>query len=158
MDFAALIYHRQAFLDGQWWLPLTAQLVHFNLAHGMSNAMVALVLAALFRPMLVWAQQCALILGSAFAVAVVVVSDTNWRLLRGCFWRAVRVGRGRVPDDDFFRERQLPTPPADRTFCVVPVAGALGGDAVGRGRRYSVGLSGLFTRPLGRACGRTCNG
>ena len=77
MDFAALIYHRQEFLDGQWWLPFTAQLVHFNFAHGMSNAMVALVLGALFRPMLVWAQQCALILGSAFAVAVVVVSDAN---------------------------------------------------------------------------------
>lgn len=77
MDFAALIYHRQAFLDGYWWLPLTAQLAHFNLGHGMSNAMVALVLAALFRPMLVWAQQGALIFGSAFAVAVAVVSDAN---------------------------------------------------------------------------------
>ena len=54
MDFAALIYHRQEFLDGQWWLPFTAQLVHFNLAHGMSNAMVALVLGALFRPMSCW--------------------------------------------------------------------------------------------------------
>ena len=54
MNFAALIYHRQAFLDGQWWLPLTAQLAHFNASHALANAVGAVLLWCWFRPVLRW--------------------------------------------------------------------------------------------------------
>ena len=77
MDLAALIYHRQAFLDGQWWLPLTAQLVHLNGAHAASNAAVALVLAVLVRPMASAAHQGCILLVSAVAVALVLVLDVH---------------------------------------------------------------------------------
>lgn len=83
MDFAALIYHRQAFLDGQWWLPLTAQLAHFNASHALANAVGAVLLWCWFRPVLRWPQQIALVLGSAVAVASVVVWDVRCDIYAG---------------------------------------------------------------------------
>ncbi len=77
MDFAALIYHRQAFLDGQWWLPFTAQLVHFNVAHGLANLAAAAFLILMFRGTLRWVHQFLLMACSAIAVAAVVIWDTQ---------------------------------------------------------------------------------
>jgi rhomboid family GlyGly-CTERM serine protease len=77
MDFAALIYHRQAFLDGQWWLPFTSQLVHFNVAHAMINLAGAVLLYLFFRPWLRGSAPWLGLLGGWAAVAVVVVVDAN---------------------------------------------------------------------------------
>ncbi|NBX20719.1 MAG: hypothetical protein EBR58_04755, partial [Betaproteobacteria bacterium] len=57
MDFAALIYHRQAFLDGQWWLPFSAQFAHFNSVHALANLAGAILLWSLFRPWIRWQEQ-----------------------------------------------------------------------------------------------------
>ena len=83
MNFAALIYHRQAFLDGQWWLPLTAQLAHFNATHALANAVGAVLLWWWFRPGLRWPQQTALVLGSAVAVAGGVAWDVQCDIYAG---------------------------------------------------------------------------
>jgi len=77
MDFAALIYHRQAFLDGQWWLPLTAQLVHFNLQHALADGTGAVLLWCLFQPCLRWRQHLPALAGGALGVALMVVLDTG---------------------------------------------------------------------------------
>jgi len=77
MDFAALIYHRQAFLDGQWWLPLTAQWVHFNLQHALVNGAGAVLLWCLFQPCLRWQQHLLALAGGALGVALMVVLDTG---------------------------------------------------------------------------------
>ena len=77
MDFAALIYHRQAFLDGQWWLPLTAQLAHFNTPHALVNLLGAALLGCLFVPWLDWPQQAIALVGGVIGVALVVVLDTH---------------------------------------------------------------------------------
>jgi rhomboid family GlyGly-CTERM serine protease len=73
----ALVYHRQAFLDGQWWLPFTAQLAHFNIPHALANLAGALLLAALFHPWLRWRQQVWALAGGVVGVAVVVVADAQ---------------------------------------------------------------------------------
>jgi rhomboid family GlyGly-CTERM serine protease len=77
MDLAALIYHRQAFLDGQWWLLLTAQLVHFNLAHALANLTGSVLLCSLFRPWLRWQEQALAMAGGMFGVAWVLVWDAD---------------------------------------------------------------------------------
>ena len=77
MDFAALIYHRQAFLDGQWWLPLSAQIAHFNSFHALANVAGALLLWNLFRPWLQWQQQMLALTGGVLGVALVVVGDVH---------------------------------------------------------------------------------
>lgn len=77
MDLAALIYHRQAFLDGQWWLPLSAQWVHLNVAHGVANLAAALLLGVFLRGTVRWQQQLVLVGSSALAVALGVVLDTQ---------------------------------------------------------------------------------
>lgn len=77
MDFAALIYHRQAFLDGQWWLPLSAQIAHFNSIHALANLAGALLLFVLFRPWLRWSLQCAALAGGVVGVAMVVMLDVH---------------------------------------------------------------------------------
>jgi membrane associated rhomboid family serine protease len=76
MDLAALIYQRDAFWGGQWWLPLSAQLAHFNLAHALSNGAAAVVLALVLRPFVSGMQQVTLALSGACAVALVVVLDS----------------------------------------------------------------------------------
>lgn len=82
MNPAALIYHRQAFLDGQWWLPLTAQIAHFNVPHALVNSTGAFSLWCLFRTSLNGLQQTAAILGGAIGVALVVALDS------GCIYYA----------------------------------------------------------------------
>ena len=77
MNFAALIYHRQAFLDGQWWLPLTAQLAHFNTSHALANAAGAALLGVLFRSWLRPSQQALAWAGGVLGVALVLILDTQ---------------------------------------------------------------------------------
>ncbi|WP_138516662.1 rhombosortase [Rhodoferax bucti] len=77
MDFAALIYHRQAFLDGQWWLPLTAQWAHFSATHALANAAGAVLLGVLFRSWLRPPQQALAWGGGVLGVAVVLILDTQ---------------------------------------------------------------------------------
>lgn len=77
MDFAALIYHRQAFLDGQWWLPFTAQLVHFSFPHVLVNGAGAVFLYVFFHPWLRGTSQWLGLLGGWIAVAVVVIADAS---------------------------------------------------------------------------------
>ena len=77
MDFAALIYHRQEFLDGQWWLPLTAQLVHFSFPHALINGAGAALLFVFFRPWLRGTSQWLALMGGWLAVAAMVVADAH---------------------------------------------------------------------------------
>jgi rhomboid family GlyGly-CTERM serine protease len=77
MDLAALIYQRDAFWGGQWWLPLSAQLAHFNLAHALSNGAAAVVLALVLRPFVSGKQQVTLAWSGACAAALVVVLDST---------------------------------------------------------------------------------
>jgi rhomboid family GlyGly-CTERM serine protease len=77
MDFPSFIYHRQAFLEGQWWLPITAQLAHLSTPHAIVNLASAALLWNLFRPWLRWQQQCLALAGGLFAVALVLVMDMN---------------------------------------------------------------------------------
>ena len=77
MAFSSLIYHRQAFLDGQWWLPISAQLAHLSTTHALVNFASAALLWALFRPWLRWQQQYLAIAGGVFGVALVVILDVN---------------------------------------------------------------------------------
>ncbi len=83
MNFAALIYHREAFLDGQWWLPFTAQLMHFNARHVLANGVGAILLCVLFRPCLGWWPQSVIVAGSAVGVALVLVLDVDCRYYAG---------------------------------------------------------------------------
>lgn len=71
------MYERQAFLDGQWWLPLTAQLSHLSPAHALANALAAVLLWRIFAPWLRWQPQALALGGGALAVAVGVVLDTD---------------------------------------------------------------------------------
>jgi rhomboid family GlyGly-CTERM serine protease len=77
MDFSSLIYHRQAFLEGQWWLPVTGQLAHLSTPHAIVNFASAGLLWAVFRPWLRWQQQFAALGGGFFVVALVVILDVH---------------------------------------------------------------------------------
>lgn len=77
MDFAALIYHRQAFLDGQWWLPLSAQWVHFNAAHALANVAGGVLLWSLLRRWLRGSDHMVVIAGGLLGVAGRVVWDVH---------------------------------------------------------------------------------
>jgi rhomboid family GlyGly-CTERM serine protease len=77
MDAAALVYHREAFLAGQWWLPFTAQVAHFNTPHALANLAAAVLLFLLFRSFLRWQQQALVLAGGILGVALVVVLDVH---------------------------------------------------------------------------------
>lgn len=77
MDTAALVYHREAFLAGQWWLPFTAQVAHFNTPHALANLAAAVLLFWLFRSYLRWQQQAFVLAGGILGVALVVVLDVH---------------------------------------------------------------------------------
>ncbi len=77
MDLAPLVYQRTAFLDGQWWLPLTSQFVHLSSVHALMNVASACLLAGLFRSWIPWRQQCAVLAGGGVAVAITLVADAR---------------------------------------------------------------------------------
>ena len=83
MDTAALVYYREAFLAGQWWLPFTAQVAHFNAPHALANLAAALLLFFLFRPFLRWQQQALALSGGIWGVALIVVLDVHCRYYAG---------------------------------------------------------------------------
>ncbi len=92
MNPAALIYHRQAFLDGQWWLPLTAQIAHFNVPHALVNSTGAFLLWCLFRTSLNGLQQTAAILGGGDRCGLGGCAGQWLYLLCGRFRRTARLG------------------------------------------------------------------
>ena len=77
MDFAALVYRRQVFLDGQWWLPFSAQFAHFNSVHALANLAGAILLWSLLRPWIRWQEQALAMAGGMLGVALVVVWDAR---------------------------------------------------------------------------------
>ena len=70
-------FARNAYTAGDWWLPLTAQWVHWSGLHAAINAMGFAVLLLAFQHLVTGRIQAIALLGGYAGVAIVIALDTN---------------------------------------------------------------------------------
>jgi membrane associated rhomboid family serine protease len=70
-------YLRGEFLDGAWWQPFTAQLVHITFVHAVLNVAAMVLIATSFRLLLTVREQFLTFMGGVFGVALAVAMDPH---------------------------------------------------------------------------------